>query len=466
MRGGSTALQNAGFALAADLIRYRFPADISPGRTYDKWILQRARARRIRKGNDKMREIKLGIGFATGRKSFKKVLSAYMYNWNNTVQELPEDLTVRLSLFVSYDLKYRKTQSTDYTNLSQDIVDTFENTVFLGAKNVLKSINMLKENDEFTHAEIDSIFGAGYAGKRNQVMFAAIENGMDYLLFLDDDEYPMAVTNNRNRCIWSGEQVLLEHLKEIETADYTNGYHCGYVSPIPQITFNKKLSEETFRTFIGAISNDIINWDSIKKLMKSGGVTYASTDILQKDESHDVPLNGGCKFISGANLCVNLTQLERTQPFFNPPGARGEDTFLSTMLKDRTVRRIPCYTFHDGFSIYQHLLSGVLPIRLAPITAGSPGVNSRFLSACIGWVRYKPLLVYITQREEYEQKMAEIRNALSQTLPELAEYFGDSRFLKISDEFEKYSRNVGKHFDGFLLTQRTWKKMMDVLAQQ
>jgi hypothetical protein len=62
--------------------------------------------------------------------------------------------------------------------------------------------------------------------------------------------------------------------------------------------------------------------------------------------------------------------------------------------------------------------------------------------------------------------MAEIRNALSQTLPELAEYFGDSRFLKISDEFEKYSRNVGKHFDGFLLTQRTWKKMMDVLAQQ
>jgi hypothetical protein len=28
--------------------------------------------------------IKLGIGFATGRKSFKKVLSSYIYSWNES----------------------------------------------------------------------------------------------------------------------------------------------------------------------------------------------------------------------------------------------------------------------------------------------------------------------------------------------------------------------------------------------
>ncbi len=408
-----------------------------------------------------MREIRLGIGFATGRKSFKKVLSAYINTWNSTKQELPEGLKVRLSLFVSYDVEYHNTQSTDYTNLSQEIVDAFENIVFLGAKNALKSIDRLKESDAFSQAELKNVFGAGYAGKRNAVLFAAIENRMDYLLFLDDDEYPMAVTNKHNKCIWSGEQVFLAHLKEIGEADYTNGYHCGYVSPIPQIAFNKTLSEQTFRAFIGAISNDIINWSSIKELMRSGGVTYASTDVLQRHEGEDVPLLGGCKFISGANLCINLTQPEKTLPFFNPPGARGEDTFLSTLLADRTVRRVPCYTFHDGFSIYQHLLSGVLPIHLAPITAGSPSVNTRFVGACIGWVRYKPLLVYLTQPEGFDKKMQAIRSALSRTLPKLAEYFHDSRFLKISDEFEKYCRNVTKHSDQFLMTRQTWKKMMD-----
>lgn len=407
-----------------------------------------------------MKEIRLGIGFATGRKSFRKVLSAYINTWNSTKRELPEGLKISLSLFVSYDVEYHNTQSTDYTNLSQEIVDTFENIVFLGAKNALKSIERLKENDAFSQAELKNVFGAGYAGKRNAVLFAAIENRMDYLLFLDDDEYPMAVTNKHDKCIWSGEQVFLTHLKEIENADYTNGHHCGYVSPIPQITFNKTLSEQTFRAFIGAISNDIINWGSIKDLMRSGGVTYASTDVLQRQEGEDVPFLGGCKFISGANLCINLTQPEKTLPFFNPPGARGEDTFLSTLLEDRMVRRVPCYTFHDGFSIYQHLLSGVLPIHLAPITAGSPSVNTRFVVACIGWVRYKPLLIYITQPEGFEKKMQSIRNTLSRTLPKLADYFEDRRFLKISDEFEKYCRNVRKHSDQFLMTRQTWTKMM------
>jgi len=118
---------------------------------------------------------------------------------------------------------------------------------------------------------------------------------------------------------------------------------------------------------------------------------------------------GGYKFISGGNLCINLRQPQRSLPFFNPPGARGEDTFLSTMLQDRVVRRIPCYTFHDGFSICQHLLDGVLPIQLSAITAGAPSVNTRFLNACIGWVRYKPLLVYLTDPSSYARRMAELK---------------------------------------------------------
>lgn len=413
-----------------------------------------------------MSEIRLGIGFATGRKSFRKVLAAYIHTWNAAKRDLPEGLKVRLSLFISYDVEYNNTQSTDFTNLSQSIVDSFDSIVFLGAKNTMKSMDGLRESGVFSQAELNSVFGTGYAGKRNMVLYAAIESHMDYLLFLDDDEYPMAVTNRHNRCIWSGERVFLSHLNEIENADYTNGYHCGYVSPVPQIVFDSTHTEQTFRMFIQAISNDIISWDSIRNLMKSGGVTYASVDVLVRDEAEDVPLASGCKFISGANLCINLTRPRRTFPFYNPPGARGEDTFLSTLLRDRTVRRIPCYTFHDGFSNYQSLLSGALPIHLQAITPDSPAVAKRFLSACIGWIRYKPLLVYITQPDVYERKMESIRHDLALTLPSLSAYFGNRQFLKIADEFEKYSRNVVKHHDQFLLAQRTWEKIISTMDGQ
>lgn len=149
---------------------------------------------------------------------------------------LPGDVKVSLHLFVAYDIEYHNTKSTDYTNLNQEIVDAFDSITFVGAKNALRSLVKLRASGDFTQAELAGVFGAGYAGKRNAVLYAAIENQIDYLLFLDDDEYPMAVTNNHDTCLWSGQQVFLSHLREIENADFTNGYHCGYISPIPKLS--------------------------------------------------------------------------------------------------------------------------------------------------------------------------------------------------------------------------------------
>ena len=287
---------------------------------------------------------------------------------------------------------------------------------------------------------------------------------MDYLLFLDDDEYPMAVTKRNDVCLWSGQKVITSHLKEIPNADFTHGYHCGYISPIPQIRFDDTLSEKAFRLFIEAISNDIVNWDEIKRLVESGGVTYASTEILIKQETQDVPQLNGCKFISGANLCINLTDPRKTFPFFNPPGARGEDTFLSTLLQERTVLKIPCYTFHDGFSSYQDLLEGSLPLRLKPMTTETADINERFLNACIGWIRYKPLLVYITDKENYEQRMKDIRQALETTLPIISVYFTDGRFLEVLAEFERYASEVENHYRLFQTVQNTWACIVKEIA--
>lgn len=141
--------------------------------------------------------IKIGIGFATGRKSFRKVLNSYIYGWRESGIGKKLGVDIRLNLFVAYDLEYDNTKSTDYINLSQEIVDAFDEVIFLGSKNAKKSVGQLIENGALTENDAKLLFGADYAGKRNAILYAALENQMDYLLFLDDDEYPVAVTNQK-----------------------------------------------------------------------------------------------------------------------------------------------------------------------------------------------------------------------------------------------------------------------------
>lgn len=408
------------------------------------------------------KEINVGIGFATGRKSFQRILKTNIYNWRES--GLTKEKSIRLNLLAAYDLQYSNTKSTDYTNVSKQLLDLIDDTYFIGKTAIQEEIDYLVQNNVLNETQARLIFGNGYAAKRNIILYTAIKNEMDYLVFLDDDEYPVAVTNTRSSVIWGGQHVLATHLQNIEQADITNGYHCGYVSPIPYIKFNDILTEQDFRLFIEAISNDIVNWDTVRSVMDNGGVTYADTKILVSDDAKEVQEVNHAKFISGANLCINLTRPDRVSPFYNPPGARGEDTFLSTCLSQRKVLRIPCYAFHDGFSTYHHLMDGVLPIKLKYITADSEAVIMRFYLACIGWIRYKPLLLYITQQEHYDEKIKEMRERLSATLPKVCAYFGREDFMNISKELERYNRNVKRHYQQFLETQQLWRRICEFLA--
>jgi hypothetical protein len=410
----------------------------------------------------KSKFIKVGIGFATGRTTFQRVLRTNIYNWKES--GLVENKRISLNLFVAYDLNYNKTKTTDYTKIHPELVEQIDSSTFIAGVAVKEEIDYLIRENVINSNEVRMIFGRGYAAKRNAVLYNAIKHNMDYLIFLDDDEYPMAVTKNRNTTIWGGQHVLFEHLKYITQADITHGHHCGYISPIPYMEFNDTMTEADFRSFIEAISNDIVNWDTLKTVIKNGGVTYADTNILTSDEAVEVQETNRAKFISGANLCINLTDPRRIFPFYNPPGARGEDTFLSTCLSERKVLRVPCYTFHDGFSTYNHLLAGVLPIRLRFIKADTEQITTRFYKACIGWIRYKPLLLYITQPDRYEEKIQKMREQLTMTLPKICAYFEQPDFMKVLAELEKYNRNVEKHYCEFRETQRIWAKIMEHFA--
>jgi len=407
------------------------------------------------------KKINVGVGFVTGRKNFKNVVKTYVDNWNES--GLVDNKKYALHLFVAYDLKYKSTKVSDYKITDEEILDMVDSAYYLGNSSITTEALYLVEKKVISLKEAKLIFGEGYAMKRNAVLYFALKNKMDYLIFLDDDEYPIATIKINDSIVWKGQEVLSTHINNIKNVDMTHGHHCGYISPIPHLNFNDKLSEDEFRVFIESISNDIINWISIKEKMNDGGITYADLDIINSEITEVVKEINKMKFISGSNLGFNLKHIDKLFPFYNPPGARGEDTFLSTCISEYNIRKVPCYTFHDGFSNYEHLLLGVLPNKLKAMNTNSSAITKRFLQACIGWIRYKPLLLYITQRDNYETEIMKMKESLSNVIPKICNYFGSEEFKKVLDELEFYDAHVEEHYKDFENTKLAWEKVMNFL---
>lgn len=410
---------------------------------------------------DENKLINIGIGFVTGRVLFQNVLKTYINNWLE--HGLINNKKVKIHVFVSYDLRYKNTNTNDYKKVPKELKDLVASIHFYGVNEVNEEIRILAETDNtIDRNDCLLLFGEGYAKKRNIVTYFAIKLKMDKLLFIDDDEYPLATyKNNNGKLLWMGQSILSTHLKFNDDADITHGLHCGYISPIPYLVFNEILTENDFKLFIEALSNDIITWDKMKQvIINQKGVTYSDENILQNQTAYEVHQTNGMKFISGANLCFNLKNYKKFPPFYNPPGARGEDTFMSTALANLKVVKVPCYAFHDGFSMYNNLLNGVLPVELKPIENTSNEILMRFVNATIGWVRYKPLLTYVTDFKNFDIVMQSMEANLIYTIPKLCSYFNTQEFNKILIEFNKYKNNVKRHYDDFEKTKSTWARLL------
>lgn len=411
--------------------------------------------------NAEARPVNVGIGFVTGRKNFKQVLRSYLGNWNDS--GILNQKKYVLHLFAAYDLKYTGTEASDYQITDEDILGSLGSAHYLGAAAIANEARQLTKRGIISQEEAKLVFGEGYAMKRNAVLYFALKLKMDSLIFLDDDEYPIANLKMGDSLVWKGQEVLATHILNLRYADMTHGYHCGYVSPIPQINFNEVFCLDDFRVLIEAISNDILNWDSVQQKMENGGVTYADLDTINSRTIELVEEHSGMKFISGANLGINLKRPEKLFPFYNPPGSRGEDAFLSTCLSGCEIRKVPCYAFHDGFSAYPKLLSGTMPNRLKIMNVSSNAHYKRFLRACVGWVRYKPLLTYITRRADYGAVMAQSNDSLSITIPKLCSFFGNEDFQNVRREFSAAQAQVEEHFSAFERTKRAWRKIVAVM---
>ncbi|MBR3002454.1 MAG: hypothetical protein IKF38_02680 [Clostridia bacterium] len=409
------------------------------------------------------KKVKFGIGFVTGRPNVCRIVNSYYKDMLEQVSRYKKE--VEITIFILFDTSYQQGKREDFYHIKPEVYKNI-NIVYITPENIGEEIKKLVARKDMNEEDMKFFFGHGHAKGRNTLMYYAIKNNMDYLLFWDDDEYPVAVMEEKGKKTWLKQDNILQHLNYMdeEKADVTIGYHCGYISPIPYIDFTEDFDERDMKEFIEAISNDIISWESIREKMRNNnGVTYADKTIASGMEAYEINSIGAGKWVAGSTLCLNLNHEDKIPAFYNPPLARGEDTFFSTLLGSSKTVRIPVYHFHDGFLKYTEIMDGVYPKILRKINVREECVKSRFLKATMGWIKYKPLLLYISDKSNYRQKIEEMTQKLEETVPRLNKVFSDTCFSVLLKELEKYDRDVEKHYEEYKRTNEIWKILRGII---
>lgn len=401
--------------------------------------------------------IEFGIGFVTGRPNVCKVINSYYKEILEQVNKI--DKKVKVTIFILYDMGYQFTKRTDFYGI---IPDVYKNITikYITPEDIEEEKKKLISRYSLAKSDIDLILGHGHAKGRNTVMYYALKRKIDYLLFWDDDEYPRAVIKKEDKSLnWIKQDNIVEHIKNIQDADITIGNHCGYISPIPYMELGDQIEEEDFKEFIEGISNDIVNWENIKeRFIKDNGVTYAKEEVLEGNP-YEIEFDGVGKWIAGSTLCLNLTHIDKIPAFYNPEGARGEDTFFSTMLKNSKVTRVPIYHFHDGFLKYTGIMKEKYPKELRKIGVDEDSIEHRFLQASLGWIKYKPLLMYITDNKSYKEKIENIRKSLGESIPKIDKLFMHTDFREITKALNEADKNIEKCYKEYLRTNEVWNEI-------
>ncbi len=406
--------------------------------------------------------IKFGIGFVTGRPNVCKVINSTYERLINQFKDTNKK--VEITIFILFDLGYQFTTRIDFYGIIPNVYKDIR-VKYITPEDIEEEKKKLIGREILTKQEAELFFGHGHAKGRNTLMYFAKKAKIDYLLFWDDDEYPVACVKNKetNELTWKEQDNIAMHLKYIEDSDVTIGYHCGYISPIPYVELNEDIDEEKFKCYIEALGNDIISWDSIKeKFVKYNGITYADPDIANGTGEYEIEANGAGKWVAGSTLCLNLNHLSKIPAFYNPEGARGEDTFFSTQLLDSTVIKVPVYHFHDGFLKYTNIARRKYPKTLRKIKSSEEQIEERFFKASRGWIRYKPLFEYITNKEKFNENMEATRRKLVEGISEVNKLFENSDFNMLLKDLDEYNKNVKKHYNEYIKTNEVWNKLKKI----
>lgn len=406
------------------------------------------------------KEINFGIGFISGRPNVCHVINNY---YKFILEQLDEaDVKVNLTIFILFDLKYQHTTRIDFYCILPEVYKNI-NIKYITPEDIVETKKKIISQHNMSAEDVDLLIGEGYAKARNTILFYALKRKMDYLMFWDDDEYPLANVKKGEEIEWVKQFNVLEHIKNIDNADVTMGYRCGMMNPVPYIKYNENITEDDYHAFINGLENEVINWEKIKELReKNTCISYAEEEIINKKRKQEYFEGmGKDTFILASGICLNLTHLDKLPAFYNPPEGRGEDTFFSCALgrKGARVLRVPTYHFHDSFLKYTGLMKNRFPKKLSAISLDDTGIEQRFLKTTIGWTKYKPLLYYITNKENYRKIIDDTRENFKNSVLKVNTAFETCDFSCLIDVLNTYDKNVEKHYQEYLKVTEIWDKL-------
>ncbi len=414
------------------------------------------------------KEINFGIGFITGRPNICNIINNYYKYLLEQAEQL--DVKINFTIFILFDLTYQFTTRIDFYGVLPEVYKNI-NIKYITPEAIDEDKKKIISKYDISKEDANLLLGKGYAKARNTILYYALKRNMDYLLFWDDDEYPLACVKTGKGIDWIKQADIIEHLKYIENADVTMGYRCGSMAPIPYIEYDENITEDDYKKFIDALENEVMNWEKAKKSRddNSSMIEYAQKDIAEHIEKPKYLESVGKKsFVLGSGICLNLRHLDKIPAFYNPPGARGEDTFFSCALglKDAKVLNVPTYHFHDCFLKYTFLMKERYPKVLRRISLDDNGIEQRFLKTTIGWTKYKPLLYYLTDKENYRKIINNTKKNFEESIPKINTAFETCNFECLIPELEDYDKNVKKHYKEFIRTTEVWDDLKNKIKQE
>ena len=408
------------------------------------------------------KEINFGIGFITGRPNVCRIINSYYKYLVEQVQNL--DVKVNFTIFILFDLGYQFTTRTDFYGILPEVYK-YMRIKYITPEEIDEEKKILMSKYGLSKSEADLFIGKGYAKARNMILYTALRKKMDYLLFWDDDEYPLANVKNEGdkEITWFKQPTIKQHIMNIKNVDITCGDRCGVMNPVPYIEYNETLQEEEYKAFINGISNEVITWEYVEKTRTPNGFfKYAKSEIASgENEVTIISKEGEAPVMYGSNLCLNLNHIDKIPAFYNPPGARGEDTFFAcaTVSKKTKVASIPVYHFHDGFLKFTGLMKERFPKQISKSSSLDNGIEQRFYKAALGWIKYKSLYFYITEREKYREIIDKAIEDLEKGVASVSEQFETCDFDCFIPELKEYDKNVKKHYKEYLETNEIWDKL-------
>ena len=82
-----------------------------------------------------------------------------------------------------------------------------------------------------------------------------------------------------------------------------------------------------------------------------------------------------------------------------------------------------------------------------------------------GWIKYRPLYLYETNRENYEKEIKKTIKNLKRGIPAMNKMFKDKDFNILLEDLEKYNSNVKQDYEDFQHVQVVWKKLKKTITE-